>query len=71
MRLPGQGVAFESPTEHRGSEHLGIHSCTLESSMPKIKGGREVRKPKQVKTPKTADANPIALKIDGTAKKGK
>jgi hypothetical protein len=40
--------------------------------MPKNKGGREVRKPKQPKKPKVAsDAGPMALKINATVKKAK
>ena len=40
--------------------------------MPKNKGGREVRKPKQPKKPKiTTGTGPMALKIDATAKKAK
>jgi len=40
--------------------------------MPKNKGGREVRKPKQPKKPKaTTAATPLALRIDGAAKKTK
>jgi hypothetical protein len=37
--------------------------------MPKNKGGREIRKPKQPKKPKAAAANPTELKIDRTPKK--
>lgn len=40
--------------------------------MSKNKGGREVRKPKQPKKPKiTADAGPMALKINTAVKKAK
>ena len=40
--------------------------------MPKNKGGREVRKPKQPKKPKiTTDAGPLAVKTNTTAKKAK
>jgi hypothetical protein len=40
--------------------------------MPKNKGGREVRKPKQAKKPKAAgDARPMALKMDVPVKKPK
>lgn len=40
--------------------------------MPKNKGGREIRKPKQPKKPKiTSDQRPTALKIDTAAKKTK
>jgi hypothetical protein len=39
--------------------------------MPKNKGGREVRKPKKPKNPKITDASPLAVKIDGGAKKPK
>jgi hypothetical protein len=40
--------------------------------MPKNKGGREIRKPKQPKKPKiTSDARPIASKIDAAVKKAK
>jgi hypothetical protein len=39
--------------------------------MPKNKGGREVRKPKQPKKPKVAPAGPLALRIDGAVKKTK
>ena len=40
--------------------------------MPKNKGGREVRKPKQPKTPKsTTGGAPTAVKIEGTAKNAK
>ena len=39
--------------------------------MSKNKGGREVRKPKQAKKPKAAAATPMALRIDGPAKKTK
>jgi hypothetical protein len=39
--------------------------------MPKNKGGREVRKPKQPKKPKGTPATPMALRIDGAAKKPK
>jgi hypothetical protein len=40
--------------------------------MPKNKGGREVRKPKQPKKPKIAtDARPVASKIDVALKKAK
>jgi len=36
--------------------------------MPKNKGGREIRKPKQPKKPKTAPATPMGLRIDGDKK---
>jgi hypothetical protein len=40
--------------------------------MPKNKGGREVRKPKQAKKPKiTTGSGPLATKIDATVKKPK
>jgi hypothetical protein len=40
--------------------------------MPKNKGGREIRKPKQPKKPKiTTDARPTASKIDSAVKKAK
>jgi hypothetical protein len=39
--------------------------------MPKNKGGREVRKPKQPKKPKPAPATPLGLRTDGAAKKTK
>jgi len=40
--------------------------------MSKNKGGREVRKPKQPKKPKaTTTTTPLALRIDGAAKKPK
>jgi hypothetical protein len=39
--------------------------------MPKNKGGREVRKPKQPKKPKVAPTVPLALRIDGAGKKTK
>jgi hypothetical protein len=39
--------------------------------MPKNKGGREVRKPKQPKKPTTATASPIGLRADGAVKKPK
>ena len=40
--------------------------------MPKNKGGREIRKPKQPKKPKiTNDARPIASKIDAVVNKAK
>ena len=40
--------------------------------MPKNKGGREIRKPKQPKKPKTtADARLISSKIDAAVKKAK
>jgi hypothetical protein len=38
--------------------------------MSKNKGGREVRKPKQIKKPKSS-SNPMALKIDDVVKKAK
>ena len=37
--------------------------------MPKNKGGREIRKPKQPKKAKVVKADPTALKINGTVKK--
>jgi hypothetical protein len=39
--------------------------------MPKNKGGREIRKPKQAKKPKITGERPMALKIDGAVKKTK
>ena len=36
--------------------------------MPKNKGGREIRKPKQPKKPKDVKADPTALKINGAMK---
>jgi hypothetical protein len=40
--------------------------------MPKNKGGREVRKPKQPKQPKVATGSgPLAMKTDATLKKAK
>ena len=39
--------------------------------MAKNKGGRGVRKPKQIKKPVTSESNPTTLKIDGGAKKAK
>jgi hypothetical protein len=39
--------------------------------MSKNKGGREVRKPKQPKKPKTTPAGQTALRIDGAVKKPK
>ena len=39
--------------------------------MPKNKGGREIRKPKQPKKPKTTDSTSIAEKINGAEKKAK
>ena len=36
--------------------------------MPKNKGGREIRKPKQPKKPKVVKADPTALKINGAVK---
>jgi hypothetical protein len=36
--------------------------------MPKNKGGREVRKPKQPKKPKIIPAGPMGLRIDGAVK---
>jgi hypothetical protein len=39
--------------------------------MPKNKGGREVRKPKQPKKPKVSVASPMALRVDGAVKKTK
>ena len=39
--------------------------------MAKNKGGREIRKPKQAKKPKSTSDSPMALKIDGAAKKAK
>lgn len=40
--------------------------------VPKNKGGREVRKPKQPKKPKITNASgTMAMKIDGTVKKTK
>ena len=38
--------------------------------MPKNKGGREIRKPKQPKKPKAVQA-PMGLRIDGVVKKTK
>jgi hypothetical protein len=35
----------------------------MEDSMAKNKGGREVRKPKQVKKPKDANASPEPLRV--------
>lgn len=39
--------------------------------MPKNKGGREIRKPKQPKKPKPVPSAPMGLRIDGAAKKAK
>lgn len=40
--------------------------------MPKNKGGREIRKPKQAKQPKVAaEPRPLVAKIDAAAKKSK
>jgi hypothetical protein len=39
--------------------------------MPKNKGGREIRKPKQPKKSKVAEPNPTALKINGPVKKAR
>ena len=36
--------------------------------MPKNKGGREIRKPKQTKKPKVVTADSTALKINGAVK---
>ena len=39
--------------------------------MPKNKGGREIRKPKQPKKPKPVPSAPMRLRIDGAAKNAK
>jgi hypothetical protein len=39
--------------------------------MPKNKGGREIRKPKQPKKPKITPAGPMSLRIDEAIKKTK
>jgi hypothetical protein len=39
--------------------------------MSKNKGGREVRKPKQPKRPKIADAGPMNLRVEQATKKKK
>jgi hypothetical protein len=40
----------------------------LESAMSKNKGGREVRKPKQAKKPKVAEAPTLTARVNGPKK---
>ncbi len=46
----------------------GIISAIQECEMPKNKGGREVRKPKQAKKPKAAEAPTLMAKVNGPKK---
>ena len=39
--------------------------------MPKNKGGREIRKPKQPKKPKIVPASPLGVRVEPAAKKTK